>query len=174
MKTLIVRTLGLRGASAQRSLCGEPLVFVGGRTSIRERVKIYYSEVKRWKRLNKRLPIIAFYQRKKGTFFDCSFFCFGNVLGNLQGELQGAEHTSVIYCIIWMFRYTSPSNPTLMASKPLMAELQSVCLQIDKPEDPFLAVWLCEEWDLYLSIWLETMALPIFIHICLVSSFFRG
>lgn len=118
-----MRTLGLRGASAQRSLCGDALVFVweegGGARRYGEQVKIYYSEVKRWKRLNKRLPIIDIYQGQKGAVFDCSFFCCffflrGNVLGNLRGELQGGEHTHNVCDILHHFNapcYT-PTPPS--------------------------------------------------------------
>lgn len=48
METFIVHVLRLRGAAAERSLCGEPLLFVRGAAHpYCEGVRIYYSEVKR-------------------------------------------------------------------------------------------------------------------------------
>lgn len=94
----------------------------------------------RWKggsNLTNVFLLLTFIRGKKVPSLIVGVF-FGNCVGKSPGGVAGSR--TVIYCIISMFRHTSPSKPTLMASKSLTAELQSVCLQTDEPENPFLVV----------------------------------
>lgn len=119
-----------------------------------ERVKIYYAEVKRWKRFNKGLPIADIYQRQKGAFFNCSFLFSFLFFWKCVGKSCREPNPSPNLYTASFQRYTSPSEPTLMASKSPTVELQSVCLQTDEPGDPLLVVYEpCKKNGIYICLY---------------------
>lgn len=147
-----------------------------------ERVKIYYSEVKRWKQFNKGLPITDIYQRKRGAFFDCSFFFFLEVCWEISREsCREPNPNPNLYTASFQRSLIHPhQNPHLWPVNHRRWSCRvSVCRQTSQRIHCLLFMSIARRMG-FIFVYMFVCMVgndgtpALFLHICLGSSLFRG